>query len=71
MRTDADNNHDFRLAGQKIPHEARERAFFAGTARRSRVAVAAGLTTLADDDFGAGPQVPLVRETWAQSRDVG
>lgn len=36
----------------------------AGTIRRQTVAKAAGLSTLAGDDFGAGPPVPMVPGTW-------
>lgn len=37
---------------------------FAGTARREAVAPAAGLTTLAVDEFGGGPTVPMTPGTW-------
>jgi PPE-repeat protein len=37
---------------------------FAGTARKETEAVAAGLTTLAGDEFGGGPKMPMVPGTW-------
>jgi PPE-repeat protein len=37
---------------------------FAGTLRSGIVADAAGLTTLADDEFGGGPTIPMVPGTW-------
>jgi PPE-repeat protein len=37
---------------------------FAGTVRRETVAGAAGLTTLAGDEFGGGPTMPMVPGTW-------
>jgi PPE-repeat protein len=37
---------------------------FAGTARRGTAAGAAGLTTLAGDEFGDGPRMPMMPGTW-------
>ncbi|CCK64204.1 Protein of unknown function, PPE family [Mycobacterium canettii CIPT 140070017] len=37
---------------------------FAGTARKEAAAEAAGMTTLASDDFGGGPKMPMVPGTW-------
>jgi PPE-repeat protein len=37
---------------------------FAGTVGKGAVAAAAGLTTLADDEFGGGPTMPMVPGTW-------
>jgi PPE-repeat protein len=37
---------------------------FAGTARRESAAEASGLTTLAGDEFGGGPRMPMVPGTW-------
>jgi PPE-repeat protein len=37
---------------------------FAGTVRRETAAEAAGLTTLAGDEFGSGPQMPMLPGTW-------
>ena len=43
---------------------------FAGTARKETVAGAAGLATLAGDEFGGGPSVPMVPRTWeAEQRE--
>jgi len=40
---------------------------FAGTARRE-TAAATGLTTLAGDEFGGGPRMPMVPGTWDPDR---
>jgi PPE-repeat protein len=37
---------------------------FAGTARKQAAAEAAGLTTLAGDEFGGGPTMPMMPGTW-------
>jgi PPE-repeat protein len=37
---------------------------FAGTACKEPAAEAAGLTTLAGDEFGGGPKMPMVPGTW-------
>jgi PPE-repeat protein len=37
---------------------------FAGTADKQAVAEAAGLTTLANDEFGGGPRMPMLPGTW-------
>jgi PPE-repeat protein len=37
---------------------------FAGTTRKEMAAEAAGLTTLAGDEFGGGPRMPMVPGTW-------
>ena len=37
---------------------------FAGTAAKETAAEAAGLTTLAGDEFGSGPRMPMVPGTW-------
>ncbi len=37
---------------------------FAGTASKETVAGAAGLATLAGDEFGGGPAIPMVPRTW-------
>lgn len=42
---------------------------FAGTARRESVAEAAGLTTLAADEFGGGPTMPMMPGTWGSGGD--
>jgi PPE-repeat protein len=43
---------------------------FAGTSRRSP-AEAGGLATLAGDEFGGGPSVPMVPRTWDHDREPG
>jgi PPE-repeat protein len=40
---------------------------FAGTGHKNVAADAAGLTTLAADEFGGGPRVPMVPGTWDES----
>jgi PPE-repeat protein len=37
---------------------------FAGTVRNEAVEQAAGLTTLAGDEFGGGPTVPMMPRSW-------
>ena len=37
---------------------------FSGTAPKEAVTEAAGLTTLAGDEFGSGPKMPMVPGTW-------
>jgi PPE-repeat protein len=37
---------------------------FAGTASKDAVTQAAGLTTLAGDEFGSGPTMPMLPGTW-------
>lgn len=46
---------------------------FAGAERKETVAGAAGLTTVAGDEFGGGPRMPMVPGTWdvAGARDRG
>jgi PPE-repeat protein len=45
---------------------------FAGTAREEAKAAAAGLTTLAGDDFGGGPSLPMLPGTWkSDQREPG
>ncbi|OBI20942.1 hypothetical protein A5712_16900 [Mycobacterium sp. E2327] len=39
---------------------------FAGTAHKDQAVGAAGLTKLANDEFGGGPRVPMVPGTWDQ-----
>lgn len=41
---------------------------FAGTVRKDSGAQAVGLTTLAGDEFGAGPTMPMVPGTWDPDR---
>jgi PPE-repeat protein len=40
---------------------------FAGTARKEAVAEAAGLATLAGDEFGGGPKMPMMPSTWEKA----
>jgi PPE-repeat protein len=37
---------------------------FAGTAAKKAAVEAAGLTTLAGDEFGGGPRAPMLPGTW-------
>jgi PPE-repeat protein len=43
---------------------------FAGTTGKAGVAGATGLTTLAGDDFGGGPSVPMLPESWDRESDL-
>ncbi|CDO86573.1 PPE family protein [Mycobacterium triplex] len=62
MNVDVDPDWDGRVS------EASDRGAgslgFAGTARRE-AAAAAGLTTLAGDEFGGGPRMPMLPGSWA------
>ncbi|SOJ55124.1 putative PPE family protein PPE2 [Mycobacterium simulans] len=40
---------------------------FAGTTPKETGTAAAGLTTLADDEFGGGPRMPLMPGTWGEA----
>jgi len=44
---------------------------FAGTAGKTTVTQAAGLTTLAGGDFGGGPTMPMVPGTWNEPAEEG
>jgi PPE-repeat protein len=44
---------------------------FTGTARKEAAAQAAGLTTLAGDEFGGGPKMPMVPGTWGPDDTAG
>ena len=44
---------------------------FAGTARREATAAAAGLTTLAGDEFNGGPTAPMMPGTWGTDEGPG
>ncbi|HTY28714.1 MAG TPA: PPE family protein [Mycobacterium sp.] len=44
---------------------------FAGTAPKDTAVGAAGLTKLADDEFGGGPRVPMVPGTWDHAAGGG
>ncbi|ETB20400.1 hypothetical protein O983_21580, partial [Mycobacterium avium 09-5983] len=44
---------------------------FAGTQQRRKAFQAAGLTKLADDDFGGSPRMPMVPGTWEQDTQNG
>jgi PPE-repeat protein len=44
---------------------------FAGTTQRQRAFQAAGLTKLADGDFGGGPRMPMVPGTWEHEAGNG
>ncbi|ETA99624.1 hypothetical protein O978_21060, partial [Mycobacterium avium subsp. paratuberculosis 10-5864] len=46
-------------------------ARFAGTQQRRKAFQAAGLTKLADDDFGGSPRMPMVPGTWEQDTQNG
>ncbi|HEX5253302.1 MAG TPA: PPE family protein [Mycobacterium sp.] len=44
---------------------------FAGTTQRQKAFQAAGLTKLAEDDFGGGPSMPMVPGTWEHEAGNG
>jgi PPE-repeat protein len=43
---------------------------FAGTIRKEAAAEASGLTTLTGDEFGSGPQMPMLPKTWDPGGEV-
>ena len=43
---------------------------FTGTEQRKSAAEAAGLTTLATDEFGSGPTLPMLPGSWDQRDEV-
>lgn len=44
---------------------------FAGTAPKAAAAAASGLITLAGDEFGGGPTMPMMPSTWGKGGDEG
>jgi PPE-repeat protein len=44
---------------------------FAGTVHKDSVAEAVGLTTLASDEFGEGPRMPMVPGSWEHDGPAG
>jgi PPE-repeat protein len=44
---------------------------FAGTVRKETVTEAAGLATLAGDEFGGGPSMPMLPNTWDPEGGAG
>jgi PPE-repeat protein len=44
---------------------------FAGTLPKQALASATGLTTLADDEFGGGPKMPMLPGTWNPEAEEG
>lgn len=61
MNVDVDPDWDAALASDR----GAGALGFAGTARRDVAAAAAGLTTLAGDEFGGGPTLPMMPGTWS------
>jgi PPE-repeat protein len=63
---------DPRLSSSAVASEQGAGALgFAGTARKD-AAEAAGLATLAGDEFGGGPSIPMVPRTWEPNqRELG
>ncbi len=63
MNFDVDPDWDTPSSTAASDHGAGDLGF-AGAARKQTSADAAGLTTLAADDFGGGPKMPMVPGTW-------
>ncbi|HEX5253311.1 MAG TPA: PPE domain-containing protein [Mycobacterium sp.] len=61
MNVDVDPDWDASLASDR----GAGTLGFAGTARRDAAAAAAGLTTLAGNEFGGGPTLPMMPGTWS------
>jgi PPE-repeat protein len=65
MNIDVDPDWDAEAGGQTVASDRGAGALgFAGTARKESVAEATGLTTLAGDEFGGGPRMPMLPGTW-------
>jgi PPE-repeat protein len=65
MNVDVDPDWGTPPGGQTVASEqGAGNLGFAGTARKETAAQAAGLTTLAGDEFGGGPRMPMVPGTW-------
>ncbi|OBF59758.1 hypothetical protein A5756_04660 [Mycobacterium sp. 852002-53434_SCH5985345] len=66
MNVDVDP--DWGTPGDEVPSFASDRGAgrlgFVGTAHRGATGDATGLATLAGDEFGSGPRVPMVPGTW-------
>jgi PPE-repeat protein len=61
-----DYDNDEQLAAAVASAQGAGTLGFAGTTQRHKAFQAAGLTKLADDDFGGGPRMPMVPGTWEQ-----
>jgi PPE-repeat protein len=57
---------EYELASAVASGSGAGRLGFAGTAPSDAAVAAAGLTKLANDEFGGGPRVPMVPGTWDQ-----
>jgi PPE-repeat protein len=65
MNVDLDPDRGTPPDGQTVAsHRGAGDLGLAGTARKEAVAEAAGLTTLAGDEFGGGPRMPMLPGTW-------
>jgi PPE-repeat protein len=65
MNVDVDPDWGAPVGGQSVASDrGAGNLGFAGTARKESVGEAAGLTTLAGDEFGGGPRMPMLPGTW-------
>ncbi|OMC20416.1 PPE family protein [Mycobacterium colombiense] len=70
MDMNVDVNPDWDEPTTTASGRGAENLGFAGTARKEPV-TAAGLTTLARDEFGGGPRMPMIPGTWSPEDDTG
>lgn len=57
------------VASTTVSDHGADNMGFAGTLQKESAAKVAGLTTLAADDFGSNPRMPLLPDTWDPDRD--
>ena len=73
MNVDVDPDWDAAAAAQssaEASNQGARRMGFTGAARRESAAQAAGLTTLATDEYGSGPTLPMLPGSWDQQNEV-
>jgi hypothetical protein len=74
MNVDVDPDGDARAAAQApapvASHQGASRMGFTGTAPRQSDTQAAGLTTLATDEYGNGPTLPMLPGGWDRHDEV-
>jgi PPE-repeat protein len=61
---------DSRVESAVASDQGGGRLGFAGTVRKETVADAVGLTTLVGDEFGGGPRMPMVPNTWDRNGEA-
>jgi hypothetical protein len=74
MNVDVDPDWDASAAAQasapETSNQGARRMGFTGTAPRTSAAQAAGLRTLATDEYGSGPTLPMLPGGWDRHDEV-